>query len=228
MAIVWEGERGAKVENVLSTTMTCTVTTAVPAGHALFVLFSGRAGDAVPTHYIVTTDSRGNKYETDITAYDASANDFETIISSHITTSLQVSDVVTLTFGWSVGGGRAVTLQEFSGIRTLDKVGSGGSGGGGAVSYTTRGATDTADELVIASITGDTGLTLPWTVGAGYSEFTTKAQSDGVARTHYGEYKIVSSTGVQTVTATHSNDGWHGVVATYRLQTDQPVSWWTA
>jgi hypothetical protein len=225
VAIAYVAERGHMTANLLSGTLACTVTGTTTVGNRLFMLCSMRGGDVNPEFFqsLVVTDNKGNQWEVGAIGLDSSANDYCFIASCVVTVAHVNTDTVTATFGVSRGAGKGGTLQEFSGLdrniyRDRDQYGFANFGSGSAVSVTTRGPTDVNEELVLLAATGS-GSTVPWTVGAGYSEFTTKAQADGAAipRTHYGEYKITTVPGVQTATATDTAaTGWTGCVATYR------------
>lgn len=224
MAILYVAERGTKVESSLTASMTVTLSATTSINNHLFLILGARAGDTgLGTNPISSiADGRGNSWSVNSFGWNDSENSIVAIASCLIATPNQAGDTLTIDFTHAVGAGRAATLQEFSGIRSADQAGAASNPSSVDVSVSTNMSTDTADELVLMSATGS-GTGTPWTVGVNYLEFTTKAQSDGV-RTHYGEYRIVAATAIQTATATMPapNTGWTAAIATFRASTPGP------
>ena len=198
----------------------CTVSGGGAAIGDTVIVVVANDGGGIPTG---VTDSKGNTYTADHAGLH-DADDFSArIFSSRLTTALVNGDTVTAAHGTSGTWDRHLTLAKVSGLLTttgwVDKTVSatgttGTTGNSGNTATTTQ-----ANELVFGFVVngGSSGISGTFTAGASLTLLYNNATSSGFCDLTTA-YRIVSSTGVYSVSASWSaaSDRWGAVAVTYK------------
>jgi hypothetical protein len=198
-----------KSSGVTSTTSTTLgFTSPVTAGSLLVVCVATAFGTTINA----PTDNQSNTYSLAIN-YDPGATGTPACCSIFYAIA-QSSGTVTATITLGTAHSIRVAIYEVSGVDTLDQTGTNLQSSTVNATVSTSGATTNANEYVIAFFSQNNVASTSWTAGSGYSDgeiITTPSATDGFA-----EDAIVSSTGVQTATATATSaDDVTGVIATF-------------
>ena len=225
---------GASGSSPASTT---TTTVTVPAGgvavgHGLVVSMAC-LHDTTGVSSVSGSDPRGNTYtHLETEGIVTNPNNTVTVLYTTVTTTLQAGDVISFTP--NIPTSRcAINIYELDKALTYDVHAYGDNGG----SFTTNlvaGTTPTttvANELVIGSfMLVNAGRT--FTPGTGYSGGTKVLSTGGSGeRAIATEYKLVSSTGTQSATATLNSSGQYiGITSTFSeyvptVRTGKPKVW---
>ena len=201
-------------------TVSMTTTAAAPAGGSNIVMAADRCVRSCPQLFSVScTDSAGNSYTTDVSIVTDGV-DFQSICSSHhLAAALPAGSTITASFNGPVGSqGLVIRAIAVIGLASapLDRTASAGSFG--ATPSSGNAATTTAaDELLVGEIFAEqlTVANAGFMPGSGY---TALAGVDGPGGL-FGEYEIVSATGVYAADGTFASgttSPWGALLATYK------------
>jgi hypothetical protein len=171
---------------------------------------------------VTITDSQSNTYQQAVTK-DPGATGTPAACWIFYTLAT-ASNVLTVTSHLSAAHSIRMSIYEVSDVNTLDQTGTNfQSSAVTAATVSTSGATTNANEYVIAFFSQNNIASTSWTTGSGYSDgeiITTSSATDG-----FSEDAIVSSTGIQTATATASSaDSITGVIATFYRAGDPTIN----
>lgn len=213
------------------TTITLTFGSAVAVGDTV-ILFVGcdTTGKTVST----IVDTRSNTWATDATS-NATQPAGAYIISTVVSTGIQVSDTVVVTLSGSTAdrmiAGISVTGMAASSI--LDKASAAAQGTATSWSSAATAVTANANDLVVGlAVENDSALLTGVTSSAGWTKIHDFGNSDGVYLT--SQYQIVSATAAYTATGTWAGTGvtprWQALAAAYKGADTTPVTvaWYTA
>lgn len=189
-----------------------TLTAGAAVGSTILGTITLSAASSLPRNIDSITDSKGNTWSVDVQPVISGATLQTGIVRGRVTTALVSGD--TVTFNITPGSNQwGVVLGAFTGLDAapLDKVGSNAPGNASTGTVSSAAATAQADELVFAGFGTALGTTTP---GTGFTSLGTGA---GTTRQTSAQYRIASSTGVQTATATFNPASTYvGVLATYK------------
>jgi len=202
-------------------TVSMTTTAAAPAGGSIIVMASDTCIRSCPFSSVSCSDSAGNAYTTDLAAVAGGVN-FPTICSTHhLAAALPAGSTITATFNLRFGAQsliiHAISVTGLTSVpldQTASAQGIGPTPSSGNAATTTAG-----DELLIGEIEAEqlTVANAGFTPGSGY---TALAPVDGLAsESLFGEFKIVSATGVYAADGTFApgtTSGWGALLATYK------------
>lgn len=201
---------------------TVTLTSGASVGERVWVFHVVDGGDTIPSNAppMTSADSKGNTYTTFQAAIRNGVTGGTVIVmgfSATVATALVPGDTVTITNTTGDFGAvrRCTVVAAATGVNTLDRQATSDPGSVSSLSIGPTSATDTVNEIVF----GFWGLgTRTFTPGAGYTLLGTAATTTGSSDRQLSvEYKIVSTTGTQTATASlNSATTVIGAMATYR------------
>lgn len=201
-AYVGEIQRGQELGAPTSTTV-ITLASGVSSGNRVVILFKWYLGTQTISSI---ADSRGNTYVVDKTlTHDTSV--YHAVISAHVTTALQTSDTITITFSASGTSYRAWCVVNLSGCASssaVDQTGSGFAFGTSvsAAASTTAAATVLVGQVDLFSIANTYGSSAWDSIGAAYD------WSGNGQRTYFLK-KVLTSAGSQNPSGTVSaNESW--------------------
>ena len=187
-----------------ATTCALAFSSSVGAGH--FLIYAVAASDAIPT---ITTDNNTNSIVNDLTYCSFCGERIDYVVSSH-------SGSTTVTGNVATSHNLHVHIWEISGLAgSPDKNGTTNQTAVTALTVSTGTATTTANELVFGLFFNTTQANT-FTVGSGYGPSETTNDTSGFDAL-FTEVKIVSTTGVQTATATAAtSSNFDCIVATFK------------
>src|SRR5438552_3456823 len=204
-------------------------------GTSLSITLQGATNVAVGDTVIVTfamdpsagsvscADSRGNSYglDADVTNGSGTSGVRTVIFSAFVNTALGNQDTITVTHPLATS--KAVSVDEFSGLRAsaLDRTPS-ATGNETTPATSATAVTTQPDELLLGAVGVETKKTESFTPGAGYTALTASssgpalgASTDNV--TIDPEYQIVTATGSYAAGGTLGRVRlWAAAIATYR------------
>lgn len=220
MAIGTPADLGGKNIAASANTNTVALTTTVAAdpGDTIIVkVMSSTIGRVLSS----VADSAGNTYTVDITSNDGTNDGNVYICSAPVTTQLPIGGTITATFASSLTSIRGIMAMKVSGVASagrLDRtaVGTNTTSGWSAVD---SAPTTQADELLVgAAVFASTQTGVPGTHFAGGTTYNEIFDFNGQAKTFYGEWLVVSSTGTFRAAGTWSASGarWFAAFASYK------------
>lgn len=200
------------------TTTTSTAFAANPkTGDTLIVLLWTWTQNKAPA--VTVTDSAGNTYTANVQSTILQSNWYESaqVFSSPITATGSSFKVTIATPGNDSSSQIRAVALEYSGVGAVDKT-AGATGSSATATVATPSATTTANELVVSALGIDNPAALFTSISpsAGYTTRASELQNAGDTA-GAGADRIVSSTGVQTITWTTATtmSGWAAVIATF-------------
>jgi hypothetical protein len=219
---------GNGISTASTTDQAVTTTLSVAAGNHVILVCTG-AADA--QSLVSVSDTVGLTWQINVQIQGGTGSSATTvaIVSAYAPSGWASGAVATIT--WAVTNTRkAARFVEYSGLATASWFDVAASASGvTALSFdsTSTATTAQADELLIGGFSGRHATTTPvWTQGAGYtdggSEIVSPTSSNN---TLYEEYRVVSSTGAYSATATidaNTTGGWAAVVAAYKASGGAP------
>jgi hypothetical protein len=197
-----------------TSTLSVPVTNAPGAGNLLVarIGFRGSSGGSVSS----VTDSKGNTWHIDV-SHNVSSGHSALASTVQDVGTLTTSDTISVAFSLTPSNGSSAIVDEFSGMtNTVDTTAT----ASGSTTNRTGGSltTTNANDLLVAAYAGN-GSESAFSVGTGWSAFTTQSLSSGTTEMVEGEYQLVSSTGTYTTAATGSSLTTQGVSAAYKQAT---------
>jgi hypothetical protein len=191
------------------TTLAITTTGAVSIGDHVILGIGHEVNSAITS----VVDTRSNTWQQDNTRSESTNVANVKIWSCKVTTAIQTSDTITITFtsGQTTREAHAFSVSGLASSSWLDQIG--GANGFGAAPSGVTPATTQADELVFGVVRYDNAADT-FTAGSGFTELT--AVSTASDTTSF-EYKIVAATGAQTINGTFGgNQSFALAGATYK------------
>src|SRR5216117_4102244 len=204
-------------------------------GTSLAVTLHGNTSAAVGDTVIVTfvtdpsagavscADSGGNSYslDADVTNGSVTSGVRTVIFSAFVNTALGNQNTITVTHPLATS--KAVSVNEFSGVRAaaLDQT-AGATGNSTTPASGATALTAQPNQLLIGAIGVETKKTESFTAGAGYSALTSSSSGPALGNatdnvTIDPEYRIVAATGSYTADGTLGRQRlWAAAIATYR------------
>jgi uncharacterized protein DUF6701 len=200
------------------TTTTSTAFAANPkAGDTLIVLVWTWTQNKAPS--VTVTDSAGNTYTANAQSTILQSNWYESasVFSSPIAATGSGFKITIATPGNDSSSQIRGVALEYSGVGAVDKT-AGATGSSATATVATPSATTTANELVVSALGIDNPASLFTSISpsAGYTTRASELQNAGDTA-GAGADRIVSSTGVQSITWTTATtmSGWAAVIATF-------------
>src|SRR6266849_8973789 len=218
-AIAFVANVGANGTKTTGTLISVTVSAGgVAAGDTLIVSLAmdPRSGT------VDCTDTKGNVYskDADVTNGSGTSGVRTVVFSAPITIGLTSGDMITITHP-SIAA-RAMSVNEFSGVTTMDRVATSTSNSGSPSAGPTA-TTSQAAELLVGVVGEETKKAEVLTPGAGYTALTGASTGNaGAVVSNINvdeEYQVVAATGAYVANGTLAMArNWAAAIVTYRSQ----------
>lgn len=191
MAITHDATLGTSQVKTAGSTLVITLSAASAAGRRVVVCCGAAATGSVTVSSVA--DNRGNSYTKDKEKLNGTTVGVA-IFSSRLTTALQASDTITITWSGSTTL-RCGTADAYTSVDTLE-VTSDGSGTSASPTTSATSTTDRADGLVVGALACSHGTTaVTFTAGSGFTAVNSADNGTGgtVNRRLDHQYKVASS-----------------------------------
>jgi hypothetical protein len=201
MAVSFVAARGSTGGATAGNTRVLTIAgSVVPVGNDLILVASYRGSSATA---ITATDSRGNTYVLDYDPSDTSP--LLMVLRARITTQLEISDTITLTYPAS-SVGRTAHGIELTGVAATTPVDDTSTGSGTSATPTVSNDTTEADTYLVAAVVFDNTSTTDdtWTEDGSWTTLNT-ARSPSAGSANAAECNVA-----HRAAATAGNYPWAG------------------